>query len=72
MQFNYLLQSGGRKLMLMEENKELKLLEKVKKDLTSIISDDVIINAYKLSAFVLIIEAIKHQQDLENENNQRI
>jgi len=72
MQFNYLLQSGGRKFMLMEENKELKLLEKVKKDLTSIISDDVIINAYKLSAFVLIIEAIKHQQDLENENNQRI
>jgi len=51
---------------------EIKLLENLKKALTPITTDDIVTNAYKLSAFALIVNAIKHQWDLENENNQRI
>jgi hypothetical protein len=51
---------------------EIKLLEKVRKDLTPITTDDVVTNAYKLSAFALIVNAIKHQWELQHENNKGI
>ena len=70
MQFNYLLQSSGRKHMSITD--EIKLLEKVRKDLTPITTDDVVTNAYKLSAFALIVNAIKHQWELQHENNKGI
>ena len=51
---------------------EIKLLENVNKALTPITTDDVVTNAYKLSAFALIINAIKHQWELQHENNKGI
>ena len=48
---------------------EIDKLEKIKDLLTPITTDDEITNAYKLGAFALIINAIKHQWELQNENN---
>ena len=77
MQFNYLLQSSGRKHMSIRSEKlnmtdELELLRNVQKALTPITTDDVVTNAYKLSAFAIIVNAIKHQWELQHENNKRI
>tara|TARA_R100000742_G_C4211720_1_gene37936 strand:+ start:308 stop:478 length:171 start_codon:yes stop_codon:yes gene_type:complete len=51
---------------------EIENLEKIQKALTPITTDDVVTNAYKLSAFALIVNALKHLSELQYENNKRI
>ena len=51
---------------------EIVLLEKIQKELTPITTDDEITNAYKLGAFALIVNAIKHLWELKHENYKRI
>jgi len=56
----------------MNIEKEIESLEKIQKTLTPITTDDLVVNAYKLSAFALIINALKHLSELQYENNKRI
>ena len=51
---------------------EIDKLERIRDLLTPITTDDVVTNAYKLSAFALIVNAIKHQWELQHENNKGI
>tara|TARA_R100000278_G_C5353094_1_gene122568 strand:- start:96 stop:275 length:180 start_codon:yes stop_codon:yes gene_type:complete len=59
----------------MNIEKEIESLEKIQKTLTPITTDDLVVNAYKLSAFALIVNALKHLSHLlesQYENNKRI
>tara|TARA_X000001382_G_scaffold86495_1_gene61516 strand:+ start:289 stop:468 length:180 start_codon:yes stop_codon:yes gene_type:complete len=51
---------------------EIDKLKRIRDLLTPITTDDEVTNAYKLGAFALIINAIKHQWEIQDENNKRI
>jgi len=51
---------------------EIEKLKTIRDHLSAVSTDNIVVEAYKMSAFALIIHSIKELEDKEYENYQRI